>query len=189
MELLVSVLMTLVIAGALFSVFTNTFASRDVVVGQGTAETSARTPLDDLADHLRNAQQYWTTGSTQPTQVTQSSVIADATTTSVTYYASNSSTDTVEYSLSGTNLVRTEGGSSSVVMQNVSSLAFTYYRVPSGSTAYNNSSATKITGNPAAADLPYLNQIKIQASVSIDGYSRELVSLVRLRNSPYKVHL
>jgi hypothetical protein len=184
--MLVSLLMTLVIAGALFSVFTNTFASRDVVVGQGNAETNVRTPLDTLADHLRDAQQYWTTGSNMPTQVSQSAVIADASATSVTYYKSNSSTDTVQYWLDGTDLKRTADGSTTVVMSNVNSLAFTYWKSNGN---YNDSSATNIGSSPAAADLPYLSQITIDASVNIDGYSRELVSLVRLRNSPYKVHL
>lgn len=185
-ELLVSVLMTLVISGALFSVFTNTFATRDVVVGQGNAETSARTPIDNLADHLRDAQQYWTTGSNTPTQVTQSSVIAAATTNSISYYKSNSVSDTVTYWLDGTNLKRTADGTTSIVMSGVNSLSFTYWKSDGN---YNDSSATPIVGNPATADLPLLNQIKIQASVNIDGYSRELASLVRLRNSPYKLHL
>ena len=185
-ELLVSVLMTLVISGALFTVFTNTFATRDVVVGQGTAETNARTPIDTLADHLRDAQQYWTTGATNPTQVSQSSVIAAASATSVTYYKSNNPSDTVQYWLSGTNLKRTADGTTTIVMSNVNSLQFTYWK---SNGTYNDSSATNIGSSPAAADLPYLSQITIRASVNIDGYSRELASLVRLRNSPYKVHL
>jgi Tfp pilus assembly protein PilW len=193
MELLVSVLMTLVIAGALFSVFTNTFEMRDVVVGQGTTETSARTPLDLLADHLRNAQQYWTTGSTTPTLVSQSSVIAAGSATSVTYYRSNSSSDTVQYWLDGTNLKRTDAGGTTIVMSNVQSLAFTYYVNTSGSynVDYNdNTKYSPITGSsPTNAERPLLGQIKISARVTIDGYSRELASLVRLRNSPFKVHL
>src|SRR5947209_14181646 len=100
-EMLVSLLMTIVIAGALFAIFTNTYQSRDFVVGQGGAETDARTPLDNLADHLRDAQQYWTTGGTTPTAVNQSSVIAAGSKTSVTYYESNNSSDTVRLWLSG----------------------------------------------------------------------------------------
>ena len=189
-EMLVSLLMTLVIAGALFTVFVNTFQSRDVVVGQGTAETNARTPIDDLADHLRDAQQYWTTGASQPSQVTQSKVIADGSATSITYYKSNSSTDTVQYWLDGTNLKRTADGTTSVVLSNVNALQFIYYKT-SASGNYNNSvvAPTDNPSAPTAAELPYLSQIKITASVNIDGFQRELASLVRLRNSPYKVHL
>jgi Tfp pilus assembly protein PilV len=188
-ELLISLLMSLVVAAGLFSIFTNTFAMHDAVVSQGSAETSARTPLDDVADHLRDAQQYWTTGAVTPTLVTQSSVIANATTTSVTYYRSNLSSDTVRYWLNGTNLTRTAGGTDTVLMGGVKTLTFTYWKAPNANGNYNNSSATKIIGNPVAAELPFLNQITIDASVTVDGYSRELVSLVRLRNSPYKVHL
>ena len=139
-EVLVSLLMTIVIAGGLFSVFTNTFASRDFVVGQGTAETAARTPIDDIADHLRNAQQYRSVE--PPVAVTDSSVIADGTATSVTYYKSNSSSDTVRLWLDGTDLKRTADGSTSVVLSNVLSLEFQYFKaLPdlSGNLNYNNS--------------------------------------------------
>jgi hypothetical protein len=185
--MLVSLLMTLVIAGALFTVFVNTFQSREVVVGQGTAETSARTPIDDLADHLRDAQ-YHKIGS--GTSVTDYSVIADAAATSVTYYKSDSATDTVQYWLDGTDLKRTADGTTTVVLGNVNKLEFVYYKTGVNGN-YNNSvvAQTDNASAPTAAERPYLSQIKITASVTIDGFQRELASLVRLRNSPYKVHL
>ena len=191
-EMLVSLLMTLVISGALFGVFVNTFNSRETVVGQGTAETNARTPIDVLADHLRNAQQYWTTGGTNPTSASQSSVIANASATSVTYYASNSSTDTVMYWLDGTTLKRTDSSGVSSVMTGVQKLSFTYYKTDANAN-YNNFSVALCSGtngtSATSAELPYICQITIDASVLVDGYSREIVSVVRLRNSPYKVHL
>lgn len=194
-EMLVSLLMTLVIGAALFSVFTNTYQMHDAAVGQGTTETAARTPIDDLADHLRDAQQYWNTvAGAQPTSVSQSSVIAAGTASSVTYYESNSSSDTVRYWLSGTNLERTVGGNTTVVLTNVQALTFTYYKAPSGSynVDYNDVSLFTTTTNanqPSAAELPYLSQIGIDATVTIGGYTRELACVVRLRNSPYKVNL
>lgn len=188
-ELLVSVLMTLVIAGALFTVFTNTFEMRDVVVGQGTTETAARTPIDTLADHLRNGQQYWTTGTVTPTAVNQSSVIADGSATSVTYYRSNSASDTVRYFLDGTNLKRTDGSGTVIVMSDVSSLLFEYFKPEGTSQNYNDSGVQQTATPPVAADLPLLCEIRITARVLKDGYSRELVSRVRLRNSPFKLHL
>ena len=190
-ELLVSLLMTIVIAGALFAIFTNTYASRDFALGQGNAEAEARGPLDDLADHLRDAQQYWTTGSTAPTSVSQSSVIASGTATSVTYYKSNSSTDTVQLFLNGTNLNRTADGTTTTVLTNVQSLRFTYYIPASGGQNYNNSAVvTTVNPNqPSAAELPLLTEIDIDANVNDSGYQRELVAKVRLRNSPYKLHL
>jgi type II secretory pathway component PulJ len=191
LEMLVSLLMTLVISGALFTVFVNTFQSREVVVGQGTAETNARTPIDVMADHLRNAQQYWTTGGTTPTLASQSSVLADASTTSVTYYASNNVSDTVQYWLDGTILKRTAGASTTVVMTGVQSLELTYYKTDANAN-YNNSGVALTAGNghsPTSGERSFISQIQIRAKVNVDGYSREIASLVRLRNSPYKVHL
>lgn len=188
-ELLVSLLMTIVIAGGLFSVFKNTYESRDFVVGQGTAETAARTPIDTLADHIRDAQQcHIGSGS----NVTDYSVIANGTATSVTYYKSDSSTDTVKYWLSGTDLKRTADGSTTTVLSNVQSLQFNYKKTPASGN-YNNLDTNLLdTSNPnapSAAELPYLSQIAISASVKIDGYVRDMASLVRLRNSPRKIHL
>ncbi len=195
-EMLVSMLMTIVIAGALFSIFTNTYASRDFAVGQGTAETDARTPLDNLADHLRDAQQYHTVE--PPATVAQSSVIAAGTATSVTYYETNSvtgkvtSSDTVRLWLSGTNLNRTEAGTTTTILTDVKSLALTYYKVTAdanGKYNYNNPSVTQTADPPVAGDYPYITQINIDATVNNGGYQRELTSVVRLRNSPYKLSL
>ena len=188
-ELLMSLLMTIIIAGALFAVFTNTYASRDFAVGQGSAETDARTPLDNLADHLRDAQQYHSVE--PPTAVSQSSVIANATATSVTYYKSNSSTDTVRLWLNGTDLDRTADGSTSTILKNVQTLEFQYFIPASGSQNYNNSNVVTTTNpnQPSAAEMPLLCQITIRANVNDDGFQRELACVVRLRNSPYKLHL
>jgi hypothetical protein len=189
-ELLMSLLMTIIIAGALFAVFTNTYASRDFAVGQGSAETDARTPLDNLADHLRDAQQYHSVE--PPTAVSQSSVIANGTATSVTYYKSNSSSDTVRLWLNGTDLDRTADGSTTTILKNVQTLEFQYFKTPSASGNYNNSSLVATTDNshsPTAAELPLISEITIRANVNDDGFQRELACVVRLRNSPYKLHL
>ena len=163
--------------------------SRDFAVGQGSAETDARTPLDNLADHLRDAQQYHSVE--PPASVAQSSVIAAATATSVTYYRSNSSTDTVRLWLNGTDLDRTAGGSTTTILRNVQTLEFRYFIPSAGSQNYNNPSvvATANPNQPTAAEMPLLSQITIRANVIDDGYQRELACVVRLRNSPYKLHL
>lgn len=189
-EMLVSLLMTIVISGALFAIFTNTYQTRDFVVGQGGAETDARTPLDNLADHLRDAQQYWSTGTT-PTTVSQSSVISAGSKTSVTYYESNNASDTVRLWLNGTDLDRTVGGITTTIIRNVQSLEFQYFIPASGSQNYNNPSVAHTTNinAPTAAELPLLSEIRIDALVNESGYQRELACTVRLRNSPYKLHL
>lgn len=188
-EVLVTTLLMGVVAAGLFQVFANTYTDRDFVVRQGTLETSSRTPIDSLADHIRNAQQYHSVE--PPTQVSQSSVIADGTQTSITYYKSGNSTDTVKYWLSGTDLKRTADGSTVTVLSDVQALEFQYFKVPTGSSNYNNSSVVPTTDIhvPTAAERPLLSQVSIRASVSVDGYLREMASLVRLRNSPYKVKL
>jgi Tfp pilus assembly protein PilV len=189
MEVLVSTVLMGVVAGGLFQVFANTYSDRDFVVRQGTLETSSRAPIDSLADHIRNAQQVHLVE--PPTQVGQSSVIADGTKTSITYYKSGSSSDTVKYWLSGTDLKRTADGSTVTVLSDVQELEFQYFKIPAGSTNYNNSSVAPTTdiNAPTAAERPLLSQISIRAKVSVDGYLREMASLVRLRNSPYKVSL
>ena len=189
MEVLVTTVLMGVIAGGLFQVFANTYSDRDFVVRQGTLETSSRAPIDALADHIRDAQQVHSVE--PPTQVSQSSVIADGTKTSITYYKSGSSTDTVKYWLSGTDLKRTADGSTVTVLSDVQELEFQYFKIPAGSTNYNNSSVAPTTdiNVPTAAERPLLSQISIRAKVSVDGYLREMASLVRLRNSPYKVSL
>jgi type II secretory pathway component PulJ len=189
MEVLVTTVLMGVIAGGLFQVFANTYSDRDFVVRQGTLETASRTPIDTLADHIRNAQQVHSVE--PPTQVAHSSVLAEGTKTSVTYYKSGSSTDTVKYWLSGTELKRTADGSTVTVLSDVQELEFQYFKLPAGSNNYNNSSVVPTTdiNGPTVAEGPLISQISIRAKVNVDGYLREMASLVRLRNSPYKVNL
>lgn len=188
-ELMVSIIIMFVIAGALFAVFKNTYESRDFVVGQGLAEATSRTPIDTMADHLRNSQQYkFGSG----TSVGNYKVIESGTRTSVTYYRTDSATDTVRYFLDGTNLKRQEGsGTPVIVLRNVTSLELLYFKTPTTAGGYYNASVAPTTDVhvPASAELPYLKQIEIRANVSVDGFQREMVGLVRLRNSPRKVRL
>jgi Tfp pilus assembly protein PilW len=189
LELLMSLLMTMVVAGALFSIFVNTYSMHDVVVGQGATEARSRTPIDLMADHLRNAQQYFVGGN--EALVTNYKVVSAANATSVTYYRSNSSTDTVRYFLDGTLLRRTAGGTTTVAMSGINSLELIYFKAPTTQGLYNNASVVSTTDphQPTAAELPYLSQIQIKANVVQDGFTRELQTLVRLRNSPRKVRL
>lgn len=191
-ELLVSLVISLVVAGGLFMVFLTTHDSRDFTVGMGNAETQARTPIDIMCDHLRNAQQFKAGGGTGVGDYT---VISAGTATSVTYYASNSSTDVVTYAKSGTNLVRTDTTGTTTVMPNVQSLEFRYFKTPlvggNPSGGYNNGSfvATTNANSPTNAELPFLTVIEVRATVQVDGFAREMISYVRLRNSPRKVRV
>jgi Tfp pilus assembly protein PilW len=187
LELMASMMMTLVLAGALFTIFTTTHESREFVVGQTDAETQARQPLDRLADHLRNAQQY-KFGSTET--VNSYKVIAAGTATSVEYYASNDPNDTVRYFLSGTNLRRTVGGVTTTVMGNITAFNLSYF-VTSSTGPYNSAgvSPTASPNSPSAAELPLLAVVQMQATILVDGYQRQLNTYIRLRNSPRKIRL
>lgn len=173
-------------------VFKTTHDTRDFTVGMGNAETQARQPIDTMVDHLRNAQQY---KGGSGTGISDYSVIAAGSATSVTYYASNSSTDTVTYGLSGTNLQRQDSSGTTTVLSNVQSLEFRYFKTPningSPSGSYNNNSfvATTNINSPSAAELPFLTVIEVRATVLVDGFAREMIGLVRLRNSPRKVRV
>lgn len=181
-ELIAAMFMMLLISGALFTIFRTTYFSHDAVVGQSDADTASRTPIDILADHLRNAQAAKAAGY---------AAIVSGGATEVTYYASDNTSDTVRYWLDGTDLKRTTGGTTTVVMSDVSALNFTYYKASSTPVSYYNSSVSQTDNptSPSATELPNLAMIRITATVNIDGYSRELLGWVRLRNSPRKNRL
>ena len=177
-ELVISLVITLMITGALLRVFVDSTTNQVSVENQNEAEAKARQPLDTLIDHLRNAQMY---------KAGDLAVINAGTATSVTYYASNSATDTIRYFLDGTDLKRTESGVTSVVMNDVQELEFTYFQSNVSPPQYYTATVTTADPNaPTAAELPLLAQIDVRVVANIDGYVRELQGFVRLRNSPFK---
>jgi hypothetical protein len=178
MELMITGLLTLVVALGLITAVIGYGHSHDVVVGENLVSVAGRTPIDTLADHLRNAQQQ---GSGL-----NYTALAAGTQTSVTYYATAGGV-TVQYWKDGSQLKRTTGGTTTVIMDGLQSLSLTYYK----STTYNNNSwvTTDNPHAPTAAELRWIGAIRIEGSATVDGYSTSYNTLVRLRNSPRKTVL
>jgi hypothetical protein len=186
LELLTASVVAILVGLGLLALITATYNSHRSVVNQNYVNAVGRTPVDTLADHLRNA---WMPCSGSPcVRTSSSSVFAAASASSVTYYIDDAGS-TVRYyrdgSVSPPTLVRVDGSGSSVVMSGLTSLQFTYY-----TPAYGYSSSTWLTtGNPNAptpAELPSIGAVQITAVVTSNGLTRPITSFVRLRNSPYK---
>jgi len=177
-ELMVTMMISLVIAGGLFKVFVDTTTHHVGVIDANDAETMSRQPLDTLVDHMRGAQAVEIGGTYQ--------AIKSGTATSVEYYFLESSTDVVKYFLDGTDLKRLEGGVTTVEITDVQSLEFRYYL--SASTRYYSNGTIPATdiNAPTSAELPLIAKIEVVVDVTSGGFTRQLVGDVRLRNSPFK---
>lgn len=134
---------------------------------------SARWGVDSLADHLRNAQVCATAAN---------SALASGTASSFAYYTDNNC-NKVTYSLSGTNLVRTSGTTTTPLVSNVSSLAFTYLKA----TAYDATwGPTTSPSAPTTAELPFVCGVTIDLTVTRNGMPSRINTTVRIRNAPAK---
>ena len=185
-EVLVGGLLAILTGCALAVLLKTSYDSSRVVIGQNIVNTEARLPLDTLADQLRNAQPVLSGNTYQ--------VIRTASATDITCYCSETG-DTVRFWLDtsaspqAVKTTRTVAGvaTTKLVASGVDSLQFTYYK--QGQSSYTSTTDTWVaTANPpAAADLPAIGAINIQATVKINGYSRQLSSFVRLRPRPLHV--
>jgi hypothetical protein len=179
-DMIMGLLLSFLVGAVIMSAMQTSIASRDTVIEQNESQTSARQPLDLMADHVRNAQ----LASAAPYRVLDA-----GTATSLTYYT-DSSRSSVSYFLDGTTLKRTEGDltvSPTTVLTGVTSLRFVYYKIAT----YNASGFIPCTSPsaPTSAELNFLAAIQIDATVTQDGYTSSYSTLVRLRNSPRKTTL
>jgi Tfp pilus assembly protein PilW len=174
-EYLISLVLSSVVIGAAFWMYSDSTSQAHFVDRYNDAESNARQQVDLLLDHVRNAQSCKDAG-----QI----AISAGTATSLSYYGSNSTSDVIMYSLSGTDLVRTANSASKTVLDGVSSLEFTYYVISSGALV-----TTANANVPTSSELPSLAAVEVTAKADVDGIERELSGLVRLRNSPYKSKL
>jgi len=198
LEVLVALLVTsfvLITLGVLFAL--GVTAERDVYDEPAQADNASE-PLNTVADHLRNAQNC--TASNGCTGGVQGSVLAAASESDITYYSdgTNANGSPVRYHLVGSNLMRPVGATDIPVLQNISSLTFTYYKITTlakGSATqveYNSPTFSKTANEnaPTAAELPNLAAIQITATSVRTGHQTvQYSTLVRLRNSPYRVNL
>ncbi|MDE2127471.1 MAG: hypothetical protein KGJ62_12865 [Armatimonadetes bacterium] len=187
-EALVASAIMVLIGAALATLVMTTYRSRSLISESDANLANARRTVDELADNIRMAQLYATTsgGSMGGGQNTYSAVAA-ATANSVTIYT-DSSGDTAEFWLDTSNntLEKTVGATTTALLENVTSLQFTYYT--SGGEYNAPASSWTTTANPQAptsAELPELAAVAISATVAQNGYSRTLNTQVRMRCSPY----
>ena len=169
----------------LFEFVKSTYGAQDTISGQNSADATARQVIDTLADELRNSQ--WFNPYDALCQAGCGSGTAEdvtaGTATSITFYRNSLyGNQSIQYSLSGTNLQKSVDGATAVtVLTGVQSLTFTYYSHSP------NTYDTLLTLPLASADYPLLGTVGIDATVSVtqlNTYSRRYQSLVRLRNSP-----
>ena len=188
-EFMFALLCALLVGASLAVLIQCTYSSQNIVMGDNMTYVSARKTMDVLAAHLSDAQAYQTSAS----PVTYS-VLSAGTVSSVTCYL-DSVGNTERYWLDTTtsppSLKRTQTisgvATTTVVVSGLATtngLTFTYY-ITNG-TNYTNSSWVSTTTTPTAANLPAVGAIGITATISINGYARQLTSFVRLRNSPYR---
>jgi|GEM_PF-5557183 len=181
-EAIVGLLCTAVLLTALYSLLGALNVVQTVTADMTASTRDARNALDTMADHLRTSQLCTASGGSLVTNAS----IGSGATNDVTYYSDSSGT-TVRYFLSGTNLQRTAGGTTTTALTNVTSLSYTYYT----SSTYNSTSLTATANShaPTAAELPQLAAIGITASTTTDGRTVQYSSIVRLRNSPKRGNL
>jgi hypothetical protein len=187
METLIASLLSLLMGAALLVLVQGTYSSRSVITGENNVNAGAREVMDLLADHIRNAQLY-NNGSNYV-------VFSAASSNSLTCYT-NTTGDTIRYWLDTSaspyvlKQTQTVGGvaTTTTILSGVQSLTYTYY-VDNGTnyTAATSSWATTtIPSNPLSTEIPNVSAVSITATVTVNGYSRQLSTFIRLRNSPNK---
>lgn len=182
-ELVTATMCSVVVGAGLVMFARASYQAQDFTQGQTVTDSEVRHALDVMADSIRNAQAYLVQSS--PAVY---SAISSAGASSITIYT-DSAGDTAEYWLDTSSspyvLRKTVGTASTVIETGVSSLTLTYY-VSGGS--YNASSSSWVTTSnphvPTATELPNVAAISANCTVSINGYTRQFSTLVRLRNSP-----
>jgi hypothetical protein len=184
-ETLCALLMGLFTGAALLAVIQITMTARSSTMGPSESDTETRRQLDEMCDQFRSAQPN-TVGSNMQ-------VFSAASASSLTYY-SNTSGNTTQFwlntavspaALEQTTIV-SGVSTTTVLLSGVTALQFTYYEQPS--LLYTAASSTWTTtanpNAPSAAELPKIGAVDVHLTVTYDGYSRQLYSMVRLRNSP-----
>jgi Tfp pilus assembly protein PilW len=182
-EMLVSSLVALLIGAAVLACVQVTAQTNATILGQNNTDSVARRPLDILADNLRNAQVYGTTGA---------SCIQAATTSSLSCYTDSAGSYVRFWQDSTTTpatFKKTSGATTTILITGVTSLIFTYYTSTGLYSPASSSWATTVDpNNPTATELTKVAAIGIKATVTVNGYTRTLSSVVRLRNSPPNVN-
>lgn len=178
-EVMLSSMMAIIVGLGMIALLTTDISSWSVINGQNLNDATARQPMDMIADHVRNAQPYGTV---------TSQVLNAATATSISPYTDTAGAYTkfwLDTSVTPHVLKQTTGAKTVSLVTGVASLQFTYY--VSGSN-YSPASASWTTTadshNPTNVELPNVAAVGISATTTVNGYSRSVNTLVRMRNSP-----
>ena len=178
-ETLCALLMGLFTGAALLAVIQITISVRSTTMGPSESDTETRRQLDEMCDKLRSAQPITVGSGLQVFSATASS--------SVTIYTDTSGSTTrfwLNTAVSPAALEQTTVVSgvstTTVLLSGVTALQFTYYEQPS--TLYTAPSATWTTtanpNAPVAAEMPKIGTVDVHITVSYNGYSRQLYSVV-----------
>ena len=188
-ELLVASMLGLLVASGLLVMVQTTYTAQDSLFGQNVTYSRIRQAVDRLADNIRISQLY-------PPGVSTGQALTSASISSLTCYTDTSGNNKLKFfldtssspsSLSKT-LISSGGSTTYTVVNNVQDIQFTYY-LQTNSTFASSTSAWPTTTNPnqpTSAELPNVGAVEISVTVNVDGFSRTLTTMVRLRNSPYK---
>jgi Tfp pilus assembly protein PilW len=181
-ETLISLFIVSLIGAALFNFFLTGTSTPETLRVSNKAITDGREPIDTIADHIRNAQQYTPDGTTY-------TVISAASPTSITYYV-DAAGATVQYTLNGTNLQRIDSSGTTTVLTNLTALNIRYY-LSNSSTTYYFTDLTEGTtpGSFSLVDRSRITVVDISGTVTISGVARSFNTQIRLRNSPRKTKL
>lgn len=181
---LIQALLALIFGGFIASIVFQQLVT--LLVGQqansDTALSTAQTnsALDTLADHVRGAIPCGNAGAG-----TVDSVLHAGAVNTFTYYTDTSCTQ-VRYLLSGNKLQRVEGGVTTTVIRNVSSVTFTYYKADTYNAAW---TKTANENAPTTAELPKVCGILMDITTSSNNVTSRFTTTVRLRNAPKKTNL
>jgi hypothetical protein len=173
LDLMIGGIIALLVGAAACVLLQSNYKARDAITGQNNVNAIARDQMDSLADSLRNAQ-------VGPFHKT----LASAGTSDVTLYT-NSTGDAERYWMDTTvtpaqlKRSKTVSGVTTISTLNtgISALVFTYYKSGGFTTTTN-------PHVPTSAELSTVSAVSISTTLSINGFSDSVTSLVRLRNSP-----
>ncbi|MCW3095378.1 MAG: hypothetical protein JWL77_996 [Chthonomonadaceae bacterium] len=190
LEMLIAAGLALLISAAMIALLNVSFSATNTDQGQNTADAGARVILDTLADNVRNAQAFKvqtnpdTYAVLSAAAVDNITVYTDSTGNTVRYWLDTTSTP---YSLKKT---QTSSGiaTTTTILSQAQSVKITYYMTTNS--AYNLAASSFVTtanpNAPTSAEMPAVVALQITVQATVNGYTRQLSSFIRLRNSPYK---
>ena len=178
LQLLLSSLMSLLVGTMLLMFVRIHMVSRQLAMDQHSSELTAWRPMHRIADNLRKAYAYGSSGE----------VFSAATATSFTIYDDSAGT-TSRYWLDATQtppvLNRTRGTQTQMLANGLQSLTFKYYLATGMPLSQGSCWTTTANPNaPTASEMPNIVAVGITITTTVGGGTRTMTTAVRLRNGP-----